>query len=242
MQKLSINGACFFKQWVSGLFSVLILSLIGIYSGHATTRDSQFWTSITAMVPASNNSPKIRYWFEIQNRVGDEVSQLSQLLLRPGVGYEIAPFTTIWLGYARIYTAAPFTTNPFDENRIWQQILWSKGFTHWQATVRGRLEQRFMPNTIHTEWRYRQLFKGAFAIPHHDKYTFVLSNEVFFHLNDFNHQNNQGFDQNRFFTGFGYKTNKNTNVEIGYLNQFIKRIGSENFSGNNLLISLLVNI
>ncbi|KTD65979.1 DUF2490 domain-containing protein [Legionella shakespearei] len=246
MQKLvflnKINGIYFFKKWLSGLFLILFISLLAIYSGHATSSDSQFWTSITAMVPASKDSPKIRYWLESQNRIGDEVSQLSQFILRPGIGYELTPFTSVWLGYARIYTAAPFTNDPFDENRIWQQLLWSKRFTHWHATVRGRLEQRFMPNSIHTEWRYRHLFKGAFAIPHHDKYTFVLSDELFFHLNDFNHQNNQGFDQNRFFTGFGYKTNKNTTVEIGYLSQVINRIGRENYSGNNLLISLLVNI
>jgi hypothetical protein len=243
MQKpVFLNGISFFKKCLSGLFLISFISLMGIYSAHATASDSQVWTSITAMVPASKDSPKIRYWLESQNRIGDEVSQLSQFILRPGIGYELTPTTSIWLGYARIYTAAPFTSDPFDENRIWQQILWSKRLSHLQATVRGRLEQRFMPNSIHTEWRYRQLFKGAFTIPRHDKYTFILSNEIFFHLNDFNHQNNQGFDQNRVFTGFGYKTNKNTTLEIGYLNQFIKRIGRENYSGNNLLISLLVNI
>lgn len=224
------------------LLSVLYLFLTPFWgSVHATTSDSQFWASITAMMPASKQEPKIRYWFEMQNRIGDDFSQLSQLLLRPGLGYELTPFTSIWLGYARIYTSSPFTTDAFDENRIWQQILWSKEFTHLHATVRGRLEQRYIPNNIHTEWRYRQLFKAAFLIPHHEKHTFILNNETFFHLNDFNHQNNQGFDQNRFFIGLGHKTSKHSTIEIGYLNQVIRRINSENYSGNNLLFSLFLN-
>lgn len=221
--------------------SIWTLVFLGIGKGYTSTSDSQFWTSITAMLPASKQSPKLRYWLEIQNRVGEDMSQLSQLLIRPGIGYEVAPHLSAWLGYARIYTTAPFSNSPSDENRIWQQLLWSKAYTQIQATVRSRLEERFINTNLHTGWRFRQMFKIAYTLPRHDKHSLVVNNETFFHLNDFNHQNNQGYDQNRLFVGLGYKTSKQSTVEIGYLNQNIYRVNNQTYIGNNLLISLQLN-
>jgi hypothetical protein len=42
-------------------------------------------------------------------------------------------------------TEEPFTKKPFDEHRIWQQLLWSDKFADITLTSRSRLEQRFIP-------------------------------------------------------------------------------------------------
>lgn len=225
---------------LSTFFTLFILQLFYFSPARATTGDVQLWTNITAMGPINKQHRAIRYWLDIQDRIGENVSQLSQLVLRPGIGYELTPTTTIWLGYARIYTAQPFVSQSVEENRIWQQLLWSKKYTRFRLTARSRLEERFIQSTVHMAWRYRQLFKTNIFVPRHPKYQGVITEEAFFHLNDFNLQSNQGFDQNRLFVGLGYKTSKNSTIEIGYLNQFIKRVNNPNYSGDYLSFALLL--
>lgn len=115
-----------------------------------------------------------------------------------------------------------------------------QGVYSLQAYGRSRLEERFIERAIHTAWRYRQLLKTSIFIPKHPKYAAVISDEAFFHLNDFNLQRNQGFDQNRLFLGLGYRTSKNSTIEIGYLNQMIKRVNSPDYRGDYLSMALLL--
>ncbi|HAT6978883.1 TPA: DUF2490 domain-containing protein [Legionella pneumophila] len=225
------------------LFAFSILCIVQVFTfapARASTRDSQVWTIMNAIGPINKQHRKIRYWLEMQERIGENISQLSQQVLRPGLGYELWPTTTIWLGYDRIYTAQPFANPPVNENRVWQQLLWSKEYTRFRLTARSRLEERFIQRAIHTAWRYRQLFKTNIFIPKHPKYAAVITDEAFFHLNDFNIQRNQGFDQNRLFVGLGYRTSTNSTIEIGYLNQMIKRVNSPDYRGDYLSMALLL--
>lgn len=207
----------------------------------AKNNDFQIWTNSTALGSITQVHPKLKYSFEYQGRFGDYASRLSQLILRPGIGYQIIPSTSLWLGYAWIRTSQPFTIKPIDENRIWQQILWNKKFNAFTTTLRSRLEERFIQETLHTAWRYRQLFRISYAIPEHEQLTLIGSNEVFFHLNRYNLQNNIGFDQNRAFIGIGYKTSDKTSLELGCLNQYIKRPIRSAYNGNYLFMNLIFN-
>lgn len=216
---------------------LLLLHLMPVYATH----DVQIWSNITANGPLSKSHDKFRYWLESQGRFGDEVSRLSQFLVRPGLGYSITPNASLWLGYAWIYTTQPFATPAFEENRIWQQWLWIKHYDKVKYILRTRLEERFMPQNIRTAWRFRQLVKVDKPLAIHPKVSFVATEEVFIHLNNFTVLNNQGFDQNRFFVGLGYKIAPHTSLEGGYLNQAIRRINTSNFHGNYLSVSLLFN-
>lgn len=207
----------------------------------AGTDDFQLWTSIVAQGPINKEYPKIKYWLDYQGRFGEDASKLSQLVLRPGIGFQLVPSTSIWLGYAWIHVDQPFVTRPSDENRSWQQILWTDKFNKFALTLRSRLEQRFIPQAIHTAWRYRQLFKIAVNVPNNERFTLIGSDEIFYHFNNFNRQNNSGLDQNRAFLGVGYKTSKESTLEIGYLNQNIRRANSEDYNGNCLYLGLVLN-
>lgn len=220
---------------------ILLIQILSVIKTHAQNSDQQLWTNITAVGPLVRQQPAIRYWLEIQDRVGEDVSQLSQLLIRPGLGYQFLPSSSFWLGYAAIHTSVPFSDPNTFENRIWEQFLWSQHLNSLRLTGRSRLEQRFIENTYHTAWRFRQMFKTNIFIPKHSKYEFVVSDELFFHLNNFNQQNNTGFDQNRLFLGIGYKASNNSNLEIGYLNQLINRFQRDNYSGNYLAVTLLLS-
>ncbi|VEG91829.1 DUF2490 domain-containing protein [Legionella spiritensis] len=202
------------------------------------THDYQIWSNITT---TGHLNHKIKYWLETQERFGSNASRLSQMLARPGIGYVLSSHSSLWLGYAWIYTTFPFASSSFDENRIWQQFLWSRDFTRLKFIGRTRLEQRFIQNAVHTAWRFRQLTKIEIPLQPQSKFNFISSDEVFIHLNNFNNNNNQGMDQNRFFVGLGYKPGKNILMEIGYLNQIIVRSGSSNYTGHSLSLNLFLN-
>ncbi|KTD46642.1 hypothetical protein Lrub_1564 [Legionella rubrilucens] len=228
-------------------YAVRIISslFIGLMVGQAMaalpTHDMQVWANLTANGPLSSKTPKIKYWLEAQPRFGEDVSRLSQVLLRPGLGYALTPTTSIWAGYAWIYTTLPFASPSFDENRTWQQLLWSRKFNTVRLVSRTRLEQRFIQQNIHVAWRLRQFFKAEIPLPKQPAFTGIVSNEVFIHLNDFNRNNNQGFDQNRFFVGVGKELTRHVKAEAGYLNQTIRRVNSADYSGNYLSLNVLCN-
>lgn len=232
-----------FKPEKISIFRIIILWFFSlcINSALAAENDFQLWTNITTTGSVSKELPKVKYWLEYQGRFGEDASTLSQLLLRPGIGYQLVPSTSIWIGYAWIHTAQPFATNPNNENRIWQQILWNNKSQRFLFTLRSRLEQRLLPNTLHTAWRYRQLLKISYFIPHHEKFMLIGMEEIFYHINNFNQQNNSGLDQNRAFIGVGYKTTAQSTIELGYLNQNIRRDPRADFNGNCLYLSLLFN-
>ncbi|WP_242602267.1 DUF2490 domain-containing protein [Legionella waltersii] len=219
--------------------SLVVMLTLFATPGITKDTDRQVWTNMTAMGPIHDNHRSIRYWLEIQDRIGEDVSQLSQILLRPGLGYEFSPTASAWVGYAFIHTYRPFSQQPVDENRLWQQLLWSKNYTPLKLSARSRLEERFIQRVPETAWRYRQLVKTNIhtTLP---KYDVVITEEAFIHLNNFNLQKNRGFDQNRLFIGLGYKASKNSTVEVGYLNQLIKRTRGNHYIGNYLALTLLL--
>ena len=226
------------------LTSLIILSLPNISLSN-TQYDFQTWTNMTITGKTYSQDKilsRVRYWLEGQQRFGNDSSHFSQTLLRPGLGYALTENTSIWMGYAWVYTALPFTHTPFEENRIWQQLLWVKTNTHLTFTSRTRTEQRFLENAPKTAYRIRQLMKVSIPFIQTEKLSFVTSDEIFFHKNDFIGKNGRGFDQNRFFTGFGYKISANVTTEIGYMNQYIRRFDVPNFLSNILSINFFASL
>ncbi|TAL59808.1 MAG: DUF2490 domain-containing protein [Legionella sp.] len=228
---------------IIGTFFALILCSFKTTS--ATQHDVQSWFNVTAIGnfnQKDNTDSKIKFWLEGQERVGDEVSRFTQTLLRPGIGYSFNTNLSLWVGYAWTYTGLPLTSTPFAENRIWEQLLWVKSYDSVTLTSRTRIEQRFLQNNPKTAYRARQLFKVGIPLNHSPKWSLVSSEEVFIHKNNFNGPNSKGFDQNRFFIGIGYEFTPNLITEIGYMNQYIQRVGIPNFLANiasfNLFLSL----
>lgn len=211
----------------------------------ATQYDMQTWVNVTAIGTFHTaNKPfnRLKYWLEGQERLGDDSSHFTQTLVRPGLGYALTENLSIWVGYGWVHTGYPLTTHPFTEDRIWQQLLWIKTTPYLTFTSRTRMEQRFLANNPKTAYRARQLFKVSIPLKAHPKFSLVSSDEVFWHKNNFVGRNNRGFDQNRFFAGLGYKITPMVNTEIGYLNQYIRRVGAPNFLSNNVSVSFLLTL
>ncbi|MFC3907497.1 DUF2490 domain-containing protein [Legionella dresdenensis] len=225
----------------------LFVSILYIYSSGSwctTQRDFQSWLNLTISGPVNKESrsfQRFKYWLEGQERIGDDSSRSSQTMFRTGIGYMLTEKASLWVGYAWIKTGIPFTMHPFTEDRIWEQLLWNKKTPDWNFSSRTRMEQRFTTNNHKVAYRVRQLLKIAIPIKNHPDFRLVGSDEIFWHTNNFIGRNGKGFDQNRLFAGIGYQFNPTISTEIGYMNQYIRRLGIPNFLNNILSINFFIN-
>jgi hypothetical protein len=228
------------------LFSFLVfLILLGSpgpsVNADELMEDSQVWAGILSTGTLKPLGDKWHFWLEGQGRFGNDVTTLSQGFIRPGVGYALSEHVSIWFGYAHIFTDTPFARTSFDEERVWQQLIWSQPLGAGSFTSRGRLEQRFLDTLSDTGWRYRQFFKIAYPIRSLPGVSAVAFDEVFVNLNDVSGGAQAGFDQNRAFAGLGYAFTKRVKTEVGYLHQFIDRPVNPNRVTNALAINLFLN-
>ncbi|MGC1181516.1 DUF2490 domain-containing protein [Legionella sp.] len=227
------------------LLRVIFFFLVIFQTQAATEDDFQTWLNLTVIGSfhkADKSDSLFKYWLENQERLGDSSTHFTQILLRPGLGYTLNPELTLWLGYAWIYTGRPLTQYPFEENRIWEQLLWVKKLRYFTFTSRTRMEQRFLENNSKTAYRARQLVKFAIPLSAYPQWGVVSSDELFLHKNNFIGKNSQGFDQNRFFLGMSYTFNALFTTEMGYMNQYIRRFGVPNFCANILSINFFLNL
>jgi len=152
------NVACF-------LFTILAFSFVATHSAVAQRSDLQSWTQVTATV----NLDTQKRWFayvEAQPRVGDNVSRLERLLIRPALGYNLTDKIALFLGYAWTPT---FVNTSYDgdfrnENRIWQQLLYKHDLWGLQWQHRLRQEQRIIEDAGQTSNRTRYLVRGSYAL------------------------------------------------------------------------------
>ncbi len=230
----------------------LVLSGL-LFSGPAISQqfaddvqDFGTWGAVTStgnfgfVNPNNPKLAKVKWWMEGQGRFADDASKFSQGIIRPGIGYQITDTTSVWVGYAWAPTSTPYVRAPFDEQRLWQQLIWSDKFSWGRLTSRSRMEERWAPQGDVMGARYRHLLKAAIPLAFAPGYSYIIQSEAFVSLNDTDWGPRRGFDQNRFFTGLGYAFNKNISTEVGYMNQYIIRQGA-NYMGHNLVVNLFMN-
>jgi len=208
----------------------------------AFRQDFQTWTNITANGSFGLIAPalaKYRFWLEGQGRFGNDSTTLSQGILRPGLGYSLADNLSLWLGYAVIPTMEPFSAVSFNENRIWQQILWTPQTSIGPITSRTRLEQRFT-RAPDVSYRLRQLVRMAYPLDFAPGFMLVGWEELFLNLNSTG-AIAAGFDQNRLFVGVGYAFDEHLRTEVGYMNQYIYRDTTTDLMTHVLSLSLFLN-
>lgn len=233
------------------LSSLLLLGLGCVFS--ATTAadsnsDYQTWTNITATGSLGFINPHLkryRYWLEGQGRFGNDSSRVSQGIVRAGLGYRFVDTEndkmSFWLGYAYVPTDEPFTQASFDEHRIWQQLLWNGKYSFGLVTSRSRLEQRYLPTGSDVGWRYRQLLKVEMPMSFAPSFNWVLADEYFVNINDTDWGASDGFDQNRAFAGVGYNFDSHIKTEVGYMNQYIRKLAGPDLVDHILSVNLFLD-
>ncbi len=138
--------------WLLAL-SVLAWNLIGsgvtpvqAYEqlGPNTRSDFRLWTPVYLTVKLPS---KFIAYMEVNPRIGDDVTNIDQLLLRPAIGYQLTEHLSIWQGYAWVGNFNQPHTPPqspfFEENRIYQQVNYNHKFSHFKFLLRSQqLRQR----------------------------------------------------------------------------------------------------
>ena len=182
-----------------------------------TTHDEALWVNGTVMGPIQG---PIVFFAEVQPRIGDGVSRLSQLLLRPAVGVQLSKHVTVYQGYAHV--TDPVENGPDRrENRLFQQVTWNVGTVgRLEVQSRTRLEERWRNDGDGMSLRARQMMRFEFPLAPGSKRLAALGSiEGFVGLKSAEWGGITGFDQVRTFIGVEIPLAGTSTLEAGYLNQ-----------------------
>ncbi len=198
----------------------VLLALSGLLPAHADTeQDGRYWFSVYAQgkLPAEQ-----LYWsMDMQPRWRNEGQHFDQLILRPAVFYKFNPKSSVWLGYDTV-VSHPDGQSAQRENRLWEQLQYQfDAVADLTFTSRTRLEQRRREDSEEIGHRWRQMVRMTAPVSGHPQWLWVASNELFIQLNQTEWGARRGIDQNRFFIGAQWRFSDVSNVESGYLHQYV---------------------
>ncbi|MBL8175294.1 MAG: DUF2490 domain-containing protein [Bryobacterales bacterium] len=185
--------------------------------------------------------------FDGQWRRHDFASRWQQLLLRPGINFNVHPNVMLTAGYTYVkthrygdYPAA----YPFGEQRLFQQVLLKHSAGRVDFTQRYRVEQRFIEvrgAPYRYQNRFRYFVKMTVPLKKQSPWFFAAYDEILLHFGG-NHGANV-YDHNRAYAALGYKTGKYGNVEIGYMNQrLLQRNGRVLENNHTFQLAFLSNV
>lgn len=212
------------------LIAFLILAtLISCKNAIAETiEDGRYWFSLYTQGPLPKEN---FYWsLDIHPRWREEGQNFDTLILRPSLIYKITPKTSIWTGYDTINNH-PAGQSSFQENRLWEQVMHQfEPFGALTLTVRTRFEQRDREDYSDIAHRLRQMVRATTPSSLHQQLSWVVWDELFINLNQTDWGVMRGTDQNRLFLGANWKFDELSNLEVGYINQYVngKTIDREN--------------
>ncbi|MES1216766.1 MAG: DUF2490 domain-containing protein [Bacteroidota bacterium] len=196
-----------------------------------TTTVNQVWLGYYNQTRFSN---KWGTWTDLHLRTKEDFfSHLSVSIIRVGLTYYLSDATKLTAGYAYVsfYPGDNHKNVTQPEHRPWQQIQWHTEYAKTRTMQWLRLEERFrrkilndstLASDYNFNWKIR--YNLLFQVPLSKKgaepgtWSFIANDEV--HINFGKQIVNNYFDQNRFFLGFAYHTNKTNNLQIGYMNVF----------------------
>lgn len=190
---------------------------IAIPAAAQTSHYEALWVNGTVM--GRIDGPVV-FFAEVQPRIGDSVSRLSQLLLRPAVGVELSKAVTLYQGYARVID--PVENGPdLREDRLFQQLTWNVGkIGRLEVQSRTRLEERWRSDGDGMSLRARQMMRFEYPLASGVKRVAALGSvEGFVGLKSAAWGGVTGFDQVRTFVGVEIPLRGTSTVEAGYLNQ-----------------------
>lgn len=214
-----------------------VMNLVRVETAQAQRSDVQVWSLVTATATLDEQ----KKWFlytEVQPRLGDDVSRLERLLLRPAVGYNLTEQLAVSLGYAwtPTFMNASYSEDFRNENRIWQQLLYKHALWGLDWQHRLRQEQRIIEDAGATSNRTRYLLRGSVGVADDGKYGVTFYNELFVTENGTTKGPKGGFDRDRFFVG-PYVKSGPARYEVGYLGEYARQFGNDSRMINALLVS-----
>jgi hypothetical protein len=189
---------------------------------------------------------------EYQWRRSDVFKNWQQSLTRIGIDYNVSPNFSATAGYGWIVTF-PYGDQPvsreFQEHRIWEQVNLKNKFGRFEFQHRYRFEQRFIENWvkdndgnfIKSDNLFRQRIRYRAMVLFPLSRVELTDNTLFMNVNvepfiGFGKGIGKNIlDQNRFIAALGWRFNKDFNIQLGYLNQFVVKPDGVRMERNHTL-------
>jgi len=214
------------------LLALAVLLLGGAPARASLTHEGQGWFQGIARVSLPQ---RFKLWLEVQPRVDGD--GMSQLVLRPAIGYQVVPSWTLYQGYGWIPSFDPFKS----ENRSYQESLLETPVGELRMINRTRFEQRFIEGVDGVSLRLRHMLRFTYPIDSARTWLAAISDELFATCNDATDGPQAGFDQNRVYFGVRRQLTPTAALEVGYLHQFLYKPSDDDVSRNNAVVSLDVS-
>jgi hypothetical protein len=177
--------------------------------------------------------------FDGQFRGEDFGGAPQQLLLRPGLNFDVSGSLQLTGGYAFVNNEPGGERRSTVEHRLWQQVILRQAIGRTRWTHRYRLEQRFLGSPVGAEerdFRYqnraRYFVRGTIPITRAGERYLAFYNEV---MVGFGENVSTPFDQNRTYAALGFSLGARWNLETGYLLQIVQRPGGQAVDFNHTL-------
>lgn len=237
-------------------FSVILLVIFSTIVCAQELKHNQ--TNWFAYVGQYNISKKWGYHIEAQFRLDDELAKNNQNLFRLGAFYNLSERAKFTIGYGLINTLNSNFNDYFNEDRIWEQVLFNHKWKNNKNTFtnRFRLEQRFVDKLglvsgesqkIATNYqnRLRYLNRNLFHVMNfkseNEELYLLFQDEIFLNLGN-NKVNNKFLDQNRFQIGFGINYKNSIQFEVAYMNHYINSNSGNDIMNHTISLTLLQNL
>lgn len=206
-----------------------------------------YWFGFTSNVQASE---KVSLYFNTGYRIIDD-STWRQWLVRPGVTVDLNPNWELSFTYG-YFSSHPnglrVDTYSVPEHRVHQQVSYKHGWGRLTARHRVRNEQRavgaeFLGSTPRA-WRFQERLRYQFRTDVPLKRQLNESPKLFLTFYDevaarFAYHGTSHFDQNRLYSGVGWRPSHSTLVELGAIFQRFKPLSGLRFE-HNLILQLNV--
>lgn len=213
----------------------LSLSLLLALASPAVAGDAETWTAAFFQVAPTPGPTGPRLWTDLHMRrsaagvVG---------LIRPGFGWQITPWASVWAGYAWIPTAADEAPLS-QEHRAWEQVIFQGRFDRLSMSGRLRQEQRVRVGEPEVNHRLRLMPRVGVQLA--GPLSLHVWDELFLSFNPTEWFDVGGYDQNRAFVGLSVDGFKGFRVEAGYLNIDLER-GDASANNHALAVNLFFNL
>jgi hypothetical protein len=236
--------------------TMLLFGLISIHSFSQNPMEDQAnWFAYVGQIKMSE---KVGIHAEAQFRLDDELKLSRQNLFRVGAVYHINSKVNLAVGYGFITTYNPTFDDYFNENRIWQQLIYNHNWKENKNLMnhRFRLEQRFVDrlgienentDVVATNYqnRFRYLNRNLIYLMNfknsNNALYGVIQSEVFLNIGK-NKINSKLFDQNRLLIGLGIQFKEQTRIELGYMNQYINTSAGNDIMNHTVSFSIFQNL
>jgi hypothetical protein len=187
----------------------LLLSILLITTAYAEDQNGGWLGTFTK----KELTQDYHLWAETQVRYNFELGATGQILYRTGLLQDLDQ--THQLGYLYAYIQG----GVLKEHRFTFQHGMQYGSRNgFRFSHRARLEARFLEKSDDDAARFRYLLRAQSKIS--EKYDLVVWDELFVNLSKEEWTGDRDFERNRFFVGVRRKF-FNSNMEYGYLNQYI---------------------